>query len=44
MRRMRRRGQGPRYIVLAGGSVRYLREDVEAWIAGGGNKRTKRED
>jgi excisionase family DNA binding protein len=42
VRRMRRKGQGPRYVVLTGGSVRYFKDSVDEWIAAGGNA-TKKE-
>lgn len=38
----RQRGTGPAYIKLAGGRVRYRREDVEAWIKT--NRRSKSAD
>lgn len=31
----RSRGVGPRYFKLENGHVRYLRSDVDSWIAGG---------
>jgi excisionase family DNA binding protein len=46
VRRMRRRGQGPDYVVLAGGHVRYYQPTVDAWLRGGGNRavQIKREE
>lgn len=35
VRRLRVTGQGPAFIKLPTGTIRYRVEDVEAWIAGG---------
>jgi excisionase family DNA binding protein len=34
VRTMRRRGNGPKYVVLTGGHVRYTRESVDSWLNG----------
>jgi excisionase family DNA binding protein len=38
VRKLRRKRQGPRFVTIGDGTVRYLREDVDKWIAHGGDR------
>jgi len=41
IRSMRKRGQGPDYVIIGAGAVRYNADVVGLWLAAGGNRKLR---